>query len=198
MAEGQILVALLAAGRAERFGGGKLDADCAGRRLGSWVLQAVANAGLSPGLAVVPRAKPAFVAEAGNWPMLVNPAPQRGLGSSLAIAARHALDLQGPAMLVLLADMPLVAPDFLLRLAAARAPAAARYPSGVPGAPALFPRDMLAALAQLDTDRGATRLLAARGDLTLIDPCPDMLTDIDRPENLSRAENLLRAREARR
>ena len=42
------LVAVLAAGAASRFGGGKLDAMLAGKRVGQWVLDAVAAAGLPP------------------------------------------------------------------------------------------------------------------------------------------------------
>ena len=37
---GGLAVAILAAGSARRFGGGKLDADCAGQPLGAWVLAA--------------------------------------------------------------------------------------------------------------------------------------------------------------
>ena len=39
-----VFVAVLAAGRASRFGGGKLDADLAGKPVGQWVLDAVCPA----------------------------------------------------------------------------------------------------------------------------------------------------------
>ena len=48
------LVAVLAAGSATRFGGGKLDAVLAGRRLGAWALATIERAGLPPGVIVVP------------------------------------------------------------------------------------------------------------------------------------------------
>ncbi|MGZ5792459.1 MAG: NTP transferase domain-containing protein, partial [Croceibacterium sp.] len=35
-----LAIALLAAGGATRFGGGKLDADCVGKPLGRWALEA--------------------------------------------------------------------------------------------------------------------------------------------------------------
>ena len=38
-------VAVLAAGRGKRFGGGKLEATCAGKPLGRWVLDAVRKRG---------------------------------------------------------------------------------------------------------------------------------------------------------
>ena len=46
------LVAVLAAGRGTRFGGGKLEAMCAGRPLGRWILDAVVEAGLVRGVIV--------------------------------------------------------------------------------------------------------------------------------------------------
>ena len=45
-------VAVLAAGSATRFGGGKLEAICAGKPLGRWVLDAAEAAGLQPGTIV--------------------------------------------------------------------------------------------------------------------------------------------------
>ena len=49
---GKPLVAVLAAGRGTRFGGGKLEAICAGKPLGRWALDAVAEAGLEPGIVI--------------------------------------------------------------------------------------------------------------------------------------------------
>ena len=120
-------VAVLAAGRGSRFGGGKLEANCAGKPLGRWALDAVAGAGLGPDIIVT---GPDGVSFADGWSALVNPHPERGLGSSLALAANVARDADAPSLLVLLADMPLVSSAYLRGLAAVAAPAATRQRHG--------------------------------------------------------------------
>ena len=126
-----MLVALLAAGRGERFGGGKLDADLHGRPLGGWALR-TARALKSPVVAVVGPEVPEFLADArADITLLPNPDRAGGMGSSLALAARHALTLRADGLLVMLADMPFVRADSLHRLIDAAQPtgaAACRYP----------------------------------------------------------------------
>lgn len=179
------LVAVLAAGRATRFGGGKLEAPCAGKPLGRWVLDAVAEAGLSPGVLVT---GPGGTIAAESWHLLVNPDPAEGLGSSLAIAAREALERGAGAMLVLLADMPLVSPAYLRLLAAAPAPAASAQADGRPGVPALLDRPLLERAAALTGDRGAGPLLA---QARLFDAPPGTLFDVDTREDLAQAARAL-------
>lgn len=185
------LVTVLAAGSASRFGGGKLDADLGGRPVGARVLDAVAAAGLPPGVIVVPQAVPAFAAEAAGWSLLENPHAADGLGSSVAVAAHAALRRGAGHLLVLLADMPLLDPGHVRRLLASEAPAATRYPGDVPGVPVLLSASLFPALAQLTGDRGAGAVLRGRADVTLIDPPADMLADVDRAEDLARIAALL-------
>ena len=187
------LVAVLAAGDARRFGGGKLDAACAGQPLGRWALAAVAAAGLPPGVIVV-GADGARFAEDSGWDLLVNPLAGQGIGTSLALAARTALEREARALLVLLADMPLADPAFLSDLASATPPAASRYPDGDPGVPALFGQAQLSALAQLYGDHGAAGLLTLLDGLTTLSPPGGMLRDVDRPEDLAAVEIQLSAR----
>jgi molybdenum cofactor cytidylyltransferase len=180
-------VAVLAAGRSTRFGGGKLEATCAGKPLGRWVIEAVEAAGLGPGLIV---GGPEGVSFAEGWTALVNPQPERGLGSSLALAAQAARGGGDAALLVLLADMPLVTTEYLRALASTRAPAATRQPDGRPGVPALLDRELLETAANLTGDRGAGPILA---NAILLDPPPGMLRDVDTPENLWEIELYLNA-----
>jgi len=182
----QPLVAVLAAGRGRRFGGGKLEAICAGKPVGRWALDAVAEAGFEPGLIVT---GPRGVSFAADWTVLVNPRPERGLGSSLALAAQAALDGGAPALLVLLADMPLVTPGYLRELAATPPPAATRQPDGHAGVPALLDRALLARAAELSGDRGAGPVLA---EATLLEPPPGMLADVDESADVARVEFILR------
>jgi molybdenum cofactor cytidylyltransferase len=104
---------------------------------------------------------------AEGWTRLINPDPEAGLGSSLALAARLALAGGRGSLLVLLADMPLVTPDYLRALTAHAAPAATYQPDGHAGVPALLDRALLEAAARLSGDRGAGPLLR---DAPLLDP----------------------------
>ena len=188
------LSVVLAAGRASRFGGGKLDATCAGKPVGAHVLSATGDAGIAPGIIIVPKEIPTFAAAASEWEKVVNERAESGLGSSLALAAQIASARGFPALLVILADMPLLSPDFLKTLIASVPPAATRYPPGRPGVPALLPASLFPRLGKLEGDRGATALLAGRNDLTLVEPPPDLFIDVDTQEDLARAARLLRSR----
>ena len=189
VAERDLLVAVLAAGRGARFGGEKLDAPCAGRRLGDWTLDAVTRAGLAAGMIVVPTDPPQF-ATASGWLLLHNERAESGLGTSLACVARKA-KARDCDLLVLLADMPLVDPAHLRALAASTGLAATRYPSRRPGVPARFPRASLDALSVLEGDRGAGGWLTQQAGLTLVDPPEGMLLDVDTPAALACAERML-------
>ena len=179
------LVAVLAAGRGTRFGGAKLEAACAGKPLGRWVLDAVASAGLAPGLIV---SGPDGLSFAHGWTQVINPDPDAGLGASLAVAAQLALARGAVSLLVLLADMPLVTPADLRALAAAEGLAATRYPEGRPGVPARLDAATMHEAAELTGDRGAGPLLIRA---TLLDLPPHALRDVDTPEDLAEVERLL-------
>jgi molybdenum cofactor cytidylyltransferase len=186
---GRPAVTVLAAGLGTRFGGDKLEAICAGKRLGRWVIEAVETAGLGPGTIVT---GPEWVTFASGWTRAVNPEPEAGLGSSLALAARLARGK--PSLLVLLADMPLVTPEYLRELASRTAPAATRYPEGHAGVPALLDRKLIDQAVRLTGDRGAGPLL--RG-ARLLDPPPGMLLDVDTVEDLAEVERALLLRHPR-
>jgi CTP:molybdopterin cytidylyltransferase MocA len=176
---------VLAAGRATRFGGGKLEALCAGRPLARWAIDAVAEADLPPGV-LVTGPDSGLVAE--GWQRLINPQPGEGLGTSLALAARTAIERGAHTMLVLLADMPLVSAHYLRLLAAAPAPAATRQADGRAGVPALLDRPMLKRAAGLTGDRGAGPLLA---NAALLDAPPGTLLDVDTRDDLAQAARAL-------
>ncbi len=189
-----LLVAVLAAGLARRFGGGKLDAPCAGKPLGAWVLDVVARAGLAPGIIVTGTDAPRFAREAAGWQCVTNADAASGLASSLRLAGQEALRRGSGAMLVLLADMPLMPPTYLRDLAAAEAPAATRQEDGRPGVPALLPRAMFADLAQLSGDRGAGPLLAGARGLDLRAAPEGALADVDTAEQLAAVARVLALR----
>ncbi len=190
--DGSPLVAVLAAGSARRFGGGKLDAMLAGKRVGQWVLDAVESAGLQTGVIVVGDEVPAFASES-SWPKLTNPKAADGLGTSIAAAAARALT-QGRPLLVLLADMPLVEPLHLSQLLDGGKSTATGWRGGNAGVPALIGPRLLPHAAALTGDTGAGSLLSNDPGVRRVDADPSMLLDIDEPADLARAEELLSQR----
>ena len=181
-----LAIALLAAGGATRFGGGKLDADCAGKPLGRWALEAALAVPHERLAVVVANPVPEF---ASGCELLVNERAAEGLGTSAALAARWAAG--SDALLIMLADMPLVSPETLGQLVAAEGPAAVVYPGGKPGAPACFPAALFPALAALAGDSGAAQVLRGLPKVALVETPAVELRDVDRPEDLAAIVALL-------
>jgi molybdenum cofactor cytidylyltransferase len=187
-----LAVALLAAGRSTRFGAAdKLSADLGGRPLIAWAAAAGLRVDAAHHFMVAP-ADAAFIATAPGYQLLINPSPERGMASSLRIAAKAAQDAGAAALLILLADVPFVQTDHLRRLTSAGArPSQAiftRSPSGIAQPPALFPAAMFPHLLALEGDHGA-RALAH--DALHIDADADQLLDIDREQDLAEARRRL-------
>lgn len=179
----QLAIALLAAGSARRFGGGKLDAQLAGKRLGRHALDAALGLDMGAPLLVVSETAPALAREAeaeGLATLLVNPHAQEGLGTSVALAARHAGEVGAGKLLLLAADMPLVSAATLAALVGActEAPSCVRHADGHPGIPACFPAASFPALAALQGDRGAGALLRS-GDVAVLEADLRELRDVD-------------------
>jgi CTP:molybdopterin cytidylyltransferase MocA len=184
-----VAIAILAAGAGARFGGGKLDAEVGGRRLGSYALAAVLQLGVPK--IVVGRPVPEFANEAmalGEAQLLKNRRADEGLGTSVALAAMQASAAGAHALLLLAADMPLVSTATLRKLAEKclpGRPAAVTYPDGSGGIPACFPADWFPALAGLTGDQGAGALLRAAKSLALIEVPPEELSDVDTAGDLA-------------
>jgi CTP:molybdopterin cytidylyltransferase MocA len=124
----RVRVLVLAAGAGSRFGGGKLEARVDGKPLLQHVLDALVEAGLEAPVVVVAPSNAQGRAPGGSdqieWgraERVTNPAPERGLASSLQLGWRHALAADEPrqAVLVVLGDQPLLRPEILRALLAA-------------------------------------------------------------------------------
>lgn len=176
-------VLVLASGRGERFraSGGvshKLAAPLGGRPVLEHTLDAVRASGL-----------PWHLEDAGH----------PGMGDSIAAAVRATADAAG--WLVLPADLPLVRPETLCRVAQALAAGAAAVQpqhQGQRGHPVAFAAGARDALLALCGERGAApvlQALRARGevrDLAVDDI--GIVTDIDTLADLAAAETVLEAR----
>jgi molybdenum cofactor cytidylyltransferase len=158
---------VLAAGAGRRFGGRKMLASWRGAPL-VVVAARIALAAPVAGVTVVTGADSDEVAaalDAFGDPRLCtafNPEWQTGIASSLRCGLQ-AVPREAVRAVIFLGDMPLVPTTAAARLLAALdegAPAAFPVVDGAPGHPVAITRDLFAAMARLDGDRGARALLA--------------------------------------
>jgi molybdenum cofactor cytidylyltransferase len=116
-----------------------------------------------------------------------NPAPERGMGASLALGVRATA--QASAWLVALADMPFILPETIQKVASAilleGTRIAAPYYDGDRGHPVAFCAALGLELGQLDGDAGARALLEKEPILKVETGDYGILRDIDRPQDLS-------------
>ncbi|MCZ8253137.1 MAG: nucleotidyltransferase family protein [Hylemonella sp.] len=171
-------VLVLASGRGERFlaaGGGthKLQALLDGKTVLQHTLDAVRASGL---------------------PWHLEEAPHPGMGDSIAAAVRATPHAEG--WLILPADLPLVLPETLRRIAAAPDEQTVVRPiyQGRQGHPVRFARTCAEALMALGGKSGAAAVVRRHRLWTLAVDDPGCVTDIDTPEDLVRARQILQAR----
>jgi molybdenum cofactor cytidylyltransferase len=187
----RLAVALLAAGASRRFGDtDKLAADLGGRPLIDWAAAAGRSVDAAQHFVVT---SPDFLQRLcpGGYEQLVNAAAGEGMGTSLRLAALRAREAGADALLVLLADMPLVAADHLAALLAAASddrPVFSRGPDGAAQPPALFPAALFPTLEAMAGDKGA-RALA--GNALFIAASAETLHDVDTSADLARCRSLL-------
>ncbi|OZI22567.1 hypothetical protein CAL19_08570 [Bordetella genomosp. 7] len=193
---------LLAAGEGSRFRAARPhDGDGAHKLLAALLDgRAVAQASASTLLSVLPDT----IAVVGGQPpelatmlsrlgcsLLQAPPPPRGMGISLAAAARHLLARpapggQLPGCVVALADMPWVRASTLHQLLQHAGPDRIVAPAyqGRRGHPVVFGAAFLHELAGLEGDSGARALVARHGALEINCDDPGILMDIDVPQDL--------------
>lgn len=178
---------LLAAGQSQRFGAAdKLAAPIFGKPLASHAVDALAAVPFLTRVAVVSGTAVDFAAQ--GFAVVRNPDPALGQARSLALGVLAARDAGAEAVLVALADMPMVTAALVLRLFAEDEGTGAIVASSdgsQPRPPALFGRDWFPALMDLRGDHGA-RALILRGQHVLTGA--DELVDVDTPEDLERLE----------
>ena len=185
---------LLAAGEGSRFGRPKALVELHGQTLAERGVHLLRTGGAYPVL-IVTGAVPVVV---DGTHSVYNPAWRTGMGSSLRAAlaalARTGSDVAAGvgAVVVALADQPLVGAEAVARLIAAyrdgATVAVAAY-GGQPRNPVLLAREHWAEVVATATgDQGARTFLRARPDLVTLVECGDTgrPDDIDTPADLAR------------
>ncbi len=117
-----------------------------------------------------------------------------GMGDSIAAAVRATRDADG--WLILPADLPLVQPDTIRRVADAPGQQAVVRPvhQGRHGHPVRFARSCLPALLALKGNQGAAPIVRAQGAMELIVDDAGCVTDIDTVQDLAQAQALWQQR----
>ena len=176
---------VLAAGLGRRFSG-KLRAPFRGRPLAQWALEAAAGAELDDLLVVVGDDELADLRPAASR-ALRNPDPAAGQATSLGVAIAAAEAAGHDAVVVGLADQPLVPAEAWQLVAAApgERPIATATFAGARRPPVRLPRSVWP-LLPASGDEGARVLLRSRPELVVEGPCPGDPVDIDTPEDLER------------
>ena len=184
-----VYTVVLAAGTASRFGSSKQLAELDGIALVKRVVQTAKESCDSRSVLIVGHDWNAVYNVCKPLPgfLIVNDQHKTGIGSSISLAVRSIRHV-ARAVIILLADQPLITPEHIAALIDGWSGdqneiVATAYADAL-GAPALFPSDCFDELVALAADNGAQALL---GDTRFhVQPIPfeDAAIDIDTPEDL--------------
>jgi molybdenum cofactor cytidylyltransferase len=184
---------VLAAGASSRMGRNKLLTEISGKPLVRHVVEAAIASHASPIVVVTGKDAAQVKATLAHYAVVFvdNPEYSKGLSTSLKCGLRTLPDDCDGAV-VLLGDMPAVAPALIDRLIAAFDPAEGRAiclatHGGKRGNPVLFARRFFAEIESIEGDVGARGLIGAYPELVCdVEAENDApLIDIDTPEDLA-------------
>jgi CTP:molybdopterin cytidylyltransferase MocA len=179
---------LLAAGSSSRMGRSKLDLDLGGRSVFERALDVLLASPVDRVVVVLPAIRERALPATDRVRSVTNPHPEEGIASSIrvGVAAVH----EGTrAVLVALADKPLVKPETVSKLLSRfeRGDVQIVYPTyrGNQGHPVLLARELFPELGKLEGDSGAKSLLHQYGERAagVETEDPGILLDIDTPED---------------
>lgn len=184
---------LMAAGQAARFGENKLLYTWQGKTLVERALEAAPACLFARAVAVVSDVEVAGHATRAGYAAVLNPAPQRGQGLTIALGMREMGGMD--AVLFCVADQPCLSRASVQRLLRVYRPGqiyALSY-RGRRGNPVLFPSECFEALCRLAPDKTGKAVIARHLDrLVLVEAArAEELFDIDTREDAKR----LRARD---
>lgn len=182
------VVVLLAAGLSRRYGAvGKLIADFRGKPLAQHAAETIGALPFARRIAVCRTGDDdlAGLLQGLSFEVVRNPDTARGMGSSLALGVEAAGEPE--ALVVCLADMPLIEAGHVRELVERVTPggivASVASLGGPPTPPAVFSREYLPELLQIEGDKGARHLLQIAERVV----APEgSLADFDTPEDFRR------------
>jgi molybdenum cofactor cytidylyltransferase len=167
---------LLAAGAGKRFGGGKLLYEVEGEPMIAHALQLLGSIEFASRVCVARRADRAIqtLAQEHGFAVVINPDPERGVGTSVAIGTETVLllerELEG--ILYAVSDQPYLTRVSVKRLLDAFEQNPERIASlswqGKRGNPAIFPLDCWSELMQLREDVGGAAVIRRHPNLLLL------------------------------
>ena len=192
----RIAAIVLAAGRSTRMGSNKLLAEWRGKPLVRSAVEAAIKSDAHPVIVVTGHESAEIeTALSGlNVRFAHNPDYAQGLSASLKAGIR-AVPGDCDGAVVLLGDMPEIAPPLIDRMIAAFSPDEGRailvaMHGHMRGNPVLWAKSFFPAIEELSGDSGAKPLIAAHEDLVCeIEAGPSVLRDIDTPEALAQLRN---------
>ncbi len=181
----EVAVVVLAAGASRRLGRPKQRLPYKGQTLLRYVVGQALAAGVGPVVVVLGAGAPKIAPDLAGLPVqvVVNRRWREGMASSIRTGVRAVMRSfpQAAALILMLADQPLISSSLLRRLAEAfrqgRPVAACRYQGETVGPPAMFARPLWPKLLALRGDVGAQSIIVVHQPLLL--PFPQGAVDID-------------------
>ena len=187
-----VAIIILAAGKSSRMGVAKQAIEINGKSLIKTVIDTSLETSCYPITVVVGANKASFVTELEQAPITIinNPNWEKGMGASIkmGLAGAYMVEKNFEAVIFLTVDMPYVDKEIINKLIEAAKTTSAtivacRYgDSG--GIPALFKREVLSDLLELDDAQGAKNILLKHKESTKWIDFPNGNIDLDTPTDL--------------
>lgn len=193
---GPVAGILLAAGASSRMGRDKMLAEVGGETLLRRAARRALAAGLDPVLVVLAAGRDDHAAELEDLDVTIveNDVPEEGKGRSVKMGIEAVPD-DAVAAVVILADMPLVSAemiaDLVERYRGGEAPIVASRYGDVIAPPNLYDRGRFAELLAMRGKGCGKAVVKANLEVVeFADRAEEVLTDVDRPEDLERVRAL--------
>lgn len=181
---------VLAAGEGRRFGGNKLTIPIGGEPVITRVLKALTSIDR---VVIVGAYAEELMQYLRNEVVIYNPNYREGISTSIKLGLRFFQDYD--AVLIVLGDMPLIARETISKIINAyHEGCTAVIPTykGLRGNPVLIHRSLFNELTRLKGDVGARELLRDRADVCYVECGPEVIMDIDTPDDLAKIERIIK------